>query len=106
MTFTYFACNITAGMHAMLAADTDRAWREYERQEDIDTEEQLAREAVLDDATEWWPAYADAPLEIAEPEVIEDADLFGFAVAGPNDDADNYDDELAVESLDDDMEAG
>lgn len=66
-----------------------------ERQEDLDHEEQLARDAV-EDETDAWPWYADAPLEVEESEIVEDADLLGLPVDGRDED---FDDELTVEAL-------
>lgn len=91
MTFTYFACNITAGMHAQLAADTDRAWLEYERQQDLEHEEQLARDAVEDDETDQWPWYADSPIEIVESEIVEDAGMAGLAVSEDSGEVSDWD---------------
>lgn len=74
---TIWHCDPEASMHAQLAADTDRAWREYERDEDLAQEDLLAREQLGDygDDIEGdgcpWPEYADGFYEVAEPEVIE-----------------------------------
>lgn len=97
MTFQLFVCNdMEAAWIASLCAQGEREMAEWERQEDLDTEELLAREAVEDGETDSWPAYADAPLEVAESEVIDDADLLGLAVADRDED---HDDELSVETF-------
>lgn len=72
---TLWICNPEAALHAQLTADTDRAWREYERDEDLAHEETLAREQADEYGDESdgcpWPDYAEAPCEIAEPEIID-----------------------------------
>lgn len=97
--FTLFVCNdMEAAWIAQLCADGEREMAEWERLEDVEHEERLARETIEDDETDAWPAYADAPFELEEPEIIEDADLLGFAVE-PRD-VSFDDDELDIESLD------
>jgi hypothetical protein len=94
---TIFTCNdMEAAWIAQICADGEYEMAEWERQEDLDHEEQLARDAVEDDATDVWPWYADAPLEVEESEIIEDADLLGLPVGGRDED---FDDELTVEAL-------
>lgn len=101
MAFQIFTCNdMEAAWIASICAQQEREMAEWERDEDLDHEEQLAREAVDDGEVEAWPWYADAPLEVEEPEVIEDADLCGLPVAGEIDD---FEDEWTVEALDDDI---
>lgn len=74
---TIWQCNPEASLHAQLAADTDRAWREYERCEDLAREELLAREQLCDYSDDIegdgcpWPEYAERFYEVADPEVID-----------------------------------
>lgn len=75
---------------------------EWERQEDLDHEERLAREAAEDDDVDTWPWYADAPIEVACPEVIEDAQLAGLPVDVADEDADL--DEIPVDVAEDDYD--
>lgn len=97
---TLFLCNPEAALHAQLAADHDHAWLEYQQSEDINHEKQLAHEAVEDDEIDSWPWYADAPIEIVDPEIIEDAELAGLPVsaAGEEDELD----EIPVDVAEDD----
>lgn len=96
--FTIFVCNdMEEAWIAQICADGEREMAEWERQEDLDHEEQLARDAVDQDETDSWPAYADSPLDVEEPDVIDDADLLGFPVGGETED---FDDELTVEGFD------
>lgn len=100
--FTIFTCNdMEEAWIAQLCIDSDYERDEMERQEDLDNEELLAHVAVDRDEVELWPWYADAPLEVEDPEVIEDADLFGFLAAETDSE---FDDELDVESVDVDLE--
>lgn len=100
--FTHFVCNdMEAAWIAQLCADGEREMAEWERQEDIDHEEHLARQAVLDGDAESWPSYADAPFEVVDPDIVVDADLAGLPVQG---DDEYFDDELDVESVDEDAE--
>lgn len=93
---TIFTCNdMEAAWIAQICADGEREMAEWERQEDLDHEEQLAREAVADEI-DTWPWYADTPNEIEDSEVIEDADLFGLPVDGGSED---FDDELSIVAL-------
>lgn len=100
--FTIFTCNdMEEAWVAQLCADSDREQDEMERQEDLDNEELIAHDAVDQGEVESWPWYTDAPLEVEDPEVVEDADLLGFPAVDPDSE---FDDELDVESMDADLE--
>lgn len=100
---SYFSCgdrtiSVEDMWLAQLTADSEQEHAAWERDEDLDHEEQLAREAVDCGEVESWPTYADAPCEVEEPEIVEDADLCGLSVAA--DAGQEYDDELSLESFD------
>lgn len=102
MTFTMFVCNdMEEAWIASLCAQGEREIARWERDEDRDHEEQLARDAVADGDLIAWPVYADDPYEIEEPEIIDDADLLGLPV-GEHEDA--FDDELSIVQLEFDSE--
>jgi hypothetical protein len=44
---------------------------EYELDQDLKTERKLARKYVLGEADCPWPWYADAPIEVQKPEIIQ-----------------------------------
>ena len=73
---TLFVCNdMEEAWIASICAQQEREMAQWEIDEDLDHEEQLAREAVEDDETESWPWYADVPLEVVEPEEIDGEEL-------------------------------
>lgn len=88
----WWQCDPEASLHAQLAADTDRAWREHERDEDLAQEEILAHEAVDDYGDESdgcpWPEYSDRFDEVVEPEIIEGAPDWPV-LADPEEDEDD-----------------
>lgn len=99
MNVTFFACNnIEESWIASICAQGEREMEQWERDEDRDHEEQLARDAVADDEIELWPWYADAPHDVEEPEIIADASLLGFPVDITDE---QFDDETPVEYYDD-----
>lgn len=94
----FFVCNdMEQAWIAQVCADGEREMLEWDRGEDLDREEQLARESVDDGEVDAWPWYADAPCEVVDPEIVDDADLCGLAVEGL---AEDFDDELTVEQFD------
>ena len=95
---TYFCCNdMEAAWIAGICAQQEREQEEWERQEDLDHEEQLSRECIEDDAIHEWPHYADAPCEIEEPEIFEDAILYDSHLSDEN--TEHYDDELPTDKI-------
>ncbi len=100
--FIMFICNdMESAWIAQLCADGEREMAAWERDEDRDHEEQLARDAVADDTVDAWPSYADSPVEVVESEVIEDANLFGMPI---EDDMEDFDDEMTVEAFNAEVE--
>lgn len=95
---TFFCCtgDFEQAWIASLVAQGDREQEEEERQEDLDREEELALEHAYDEEPGEWPWYADAPTEVEPGEVIEDADLLGWAVEQA--DATDPDDEVALDA--------
>lgn len=89
---TLWLCDPEASLHAQFAADTDRAWREHERDEDLAQEETLAREQVDGYGDEShgcpWPEYADRFDEVVEAEIIEGAPEWPV-LADPEEDEDD-----------------
>jgi hypothetical protein len=105
MTFTLFVCQASDMEQAWiesLCAQGDREQEEYERQEDLDREEELALEHAYDDEPSDWPWYADAPIEVEHGEVIEDADLLGWPTAEL--DEIDPDDEVALDAQEGEVE--
>lgn len=97
MTFAIFVCNdMEEAWIASICAQGEREMAQWERDEDLDHEEQLAREAVADGDLTAWPAYADTPYEVEDPEVVDDADVLGLPV-GEHDE--HFDDELSAAQL-------
>lgn len=75
--FTMFVCNdMEEAWIASICAQGEREMAEWERQEDIDREQELRTEFFEDleggsiDPDDW-PWYADAPYEVQLPEVFE-----------------------------------
>lgn len=71
-------CNPWASYMRQLELDNDREWLEHEKAEDLEHEEQLARDHVEDMCDGFvdeddWPDYADLPSSVIEPEIIDDA---------------------------------
>lgn len=97
MTITIFVCNgnFEDQWIASLCADGDRQQAEYERQEDLDREGELAIEHAYADEPDEWPWYADAPHEMEACDIVEDADLLGWQVAER--DEEDIDDEIAID---------
>jgi hypothetical protein len=96
--FTMFVCrgDFEQQWIESLCAEGDRQQAELECQEDLDREEALALEHAYADDPDDWPWYADAPIEIVEPEVVDDADLLGWPVAAV--DGGEPDDEVPLDA--------
>lgn len=69
MTFCYFSCDPEAALYAQLAADCDREWLEWQREQDDEEDEQLAAEFMEEPDGEW-PWWLDLPYEVQEPQVF------------------------------------
>jgi hypothetical protein len=66
-----FVCDPWESYIRSLMADGDRQEIEWNRDEDLEREAQLAAEFVEEpDAGEDWPWYADLPYEVCEPQVF------------------------------------
>jgi len=70
---TFFCCNdMEEAWIAGICADQEREQAEWERQEDVDHEAELALECVEDDDIDSWPWYADSPHDIQEPQIFDE----------------------------------
>jgi hypothetical protein len=63
-------CNPWESFIADLMANSERACEEYELEQDLKTETDLAVQHAYGELDCPWPWYADAPIEVQEPEVF------------------------------------
>ena len=73
MSFTFFVCqDPEEAWYAHLQAESDREQERWEREQDLEREEELAHEFIADEEDiETWPWYANPPIDEIESEIFD-----------------------------------